>query len=366
MDPRAEQLAVSITKYSIAVQPQDFVVIDTEYPNHDICVALIREIYRCGGRPHVLIRHSATLRRILCQVSDEQLELMRRSEDVLMDRADSYIIIQGGDNQAELTGVSPETLARYMSVYRDTLTQKRMKKKWLVLRQPCASDAQAADLDTDAYEQLFYQACTVDYQTLYERMQPLKQLMEKTDQVHIAAPGTDLTFSIRNIPVLCAAGRVNLPDGEVYTAPVRTSLNGTVCFNTRTVYQGCVFQSIALTFENGRVTAASSGDRTNQLIGILDTDEGARFVGEFAFGLNHMVAKPMGNILFDEKIGGSFHLALGSCYEAADNGNYSAIHWDLVRLMRPETGGGTICFDGVPVMRDGLFCLPELAALNPV
>ncbi len=364
MDVRAQQLAISITKYSLEVQPGDFVVIDTEEPDHDICKALIQEIYHCGGMPHVLIRHTATLRRILQQVSDEQLTLMRQSEDILMKRADCYIILNGSGNNAELTGVPQETLGRYMSIYRQDLTRQRLKKRWLVLRQPTAADAQAANMDTDSYSQLLYQSCLIDYPSLLARMLPLQNLMEKTDQVRITAPGTDLTFSIRGIPVLRAAGKVNLPDGEVYTAPVRTSINGTVCFNTKTVYQGCSFQRIDLSFREGKVVSASSDGSTKELNAILDIDEGARYVGEFALGLNHMITNPVGSILFDEKIGGSFHLALGSCYEEADNGNHSAIHWDLVCRMQSSAGGGTIYFDGVPVMKDGEFCLPELAGLT--
>ena len=154
---------------------------------------------------------------------------------------------------------------------------------------------------------------------------------------------------------------MNIPDGECFTAPVRDSINGKILFNASTIYRGTPFDDIHLTFEKGRVVAHECSN--NEALGkILDSDEGARYIGEFALGFHPFIEKPMRDILFDEKIRGSLHLALGQAYEEADNGNRSSVHWDLVLLQEP---GGEIYFDDVLVRKDGKFVLPELAGLNP-
>lgn len=363
MDIRAEKLAKLIVEYSIEVKAGDVVIVDTECPDQDICTALFKSIYDMGGRPIPLIRHMGIMRRMVERTDDEQLALLREAEDVFMERADSYIMIGGDRNSAEFAGLSKEAFARYMSMYRNPLSKKRLQKKWLVMRAPTPAEAQAAGMNTEDYTDLLYRACCIEYKELAKKMRPLQELMNQTDEVHIEGEGTDLTFSIRGIPAVCAVGKVNLPDGELYTAPVRNSVNGVVHFNTKTVYQGCTFDAITLTFEKGKVVKAT-GSNEKKLNEILDVDEGARYVGEFAFGLNPVLHTPLGNILFDEKIGGSFHLALGNCYEDAPNGNYSAIHWDLICRQREAQQQSRIFFDGRVISENGIFCISELQVLN--
>jgi aminopeptidase len=188
----------------------------------------------------------------------------------------------------------------------------------------------------------------------------LKELMEATDRVQIRGPGTDLCFSIKGIGVIKCDGKRNIPDGEVYTAPVRESVNGTITYNTPSLYQGVVYNDIRFTFEGGKIVKASCSGDDGTLNKILDTDEGARFVGEFAIGVNPFILEPMKDTLFDEKIAGSFHLTPGQCYDEAKNGNQSAIHWDLVQIQRPDYGGGEIWFDGKLVRKDGAFTDEDL------
>jgi len=190
---------------------------------------------------------------------------------------------------------------------------------------------------------------------------PLKALMERTDRVRITAPDTDLSFSIKGLDAIPCTGQMNIPDGECFTAPVRESINGHIHFNSATIYRGTPFDDIRLTFEKGRVVAFESSNNA-VLEAILDSDEGARYVGEFALGFHPFIAEPMRDILFDEKIRGSLHMALGQAYDEADNGNRSSVHWDLV--LRQEQGG-EIFFDDVLIRKDGVFVLPELAGLNP-
>jgi len=236
--------------------------------------------------------------------------------------------------------------------------------KWTILRFPNPAFAQQAGMSTEAFTDFFFDVCTMDYAKMAKAMEPLKRLMEKTDKVHIEGPGTDLTFSIKGIPVVPCSGGHNIPDGEVFTAPVKNSVNGKISFNTSTVYQGVSFSDVQLTFKDGKVVAASA-DKPEQINKILDTDEGARYVGEFSFGLNPFITKPMLDILFDEKITGSFHFTPGGAYDEADNGNRSAVHWDMVLIQTPEKGGGTISFDRKVIRKDGKFVTPELQGLNP-
>ena len=188
--------------------------------------------------------------------------------------------------------------------------------------------------------------------------------MQRTDKVHIIGPGTDLTFSIKGMPAIKCAGDANIPDGEVFTAPIRDSVNGVLQYNTPSLYNGVVFERMKLTFENGKIVNAESSDteRCNQ---IFDTDAGARYVGEFAIGVNPYITKAIKDTLFDEKIAGSFHFTPGASYDECPNGNNSAVHWDLVCIQTPEYGGGEIWFDDELIRKDGLFVTPELDALNP-
>ena len=192
----------------------------------------------------------------------------------------------------------------------------------------------------------------------------LVELMNRTDKVRLVAPGTDLTFSIKGIPAVKCSGRRNIPDGEVYTAPVRDSVNGRITYNVPSKYNGKKFENISLVFKDGKIVEATAND-SEAVNRVFDTDEGARYVGEFSFGVNPFIHDAMGDILFDEKIAGSIHFTPGSCYEEAPNGNDSAIHWDLVLDMSADKGGGEIYMDDVLVRKDGIFVLDELKGLNP-
>ena len=239
-----------------------------------------------------------------------------------------------------------------------------LTKKWVLLRFPTSAAAQAAGMSTEAFEDFCLAVCSLDYARMDKAMDPLVELMSRTDRVRVTAPGTDIAFSIKGIPVLKAAGTNNIPDGEVYTAPVRDSVNGTMLFNTPSLEDGTTYERVRLTFKDGRIVDADANEPA-KLQQMLDTDEGARYLGEFALGLNPLINKPMKDTLFDEKICGSLHLTPGRAYEDADNGNRSSVHWDLVLIQTPEWGGGEIYFDDVLVRKDGRFVLPELEGLNP-
>jgi aminopeptidase len=224
--------------------------------------------------------------------------------------------------------------------------------------------AQQAGKSTEAFEAFYFNVCTMDYRRMGQAMKPLKARMVATDRVRIVGPGTDLRFSIKGIPAICCDGKVNIPDGEVFTAPVRTSINGTLQYNARSIYQGVIHDNVRFVFKEGKIVEATSTN-TAHLNKVLDTDEGARYVGEFAIGFNPYVTEPMLDILFDEKIAGSFHFTPGNAYDEADNGNKSVVHWDLVCMQTPQHGGGEIWFDDTLIRKDGLFVPDDLRSLNP-
>lgn len=219
-------------------------------------------------------------------------------------------------------------------------------------------------MSTEAFEDYYFNVCNLDYSKMDKALDSLKALMERTDKVRIVGKGTDLEFSIKGIPAVKCAGEMNIPDGEIYTAPVNNSVNGVISYNTPSLRDGFTFENVVLKFKDGRIVEATSND-TERINKIFDIDEGARYVGEFAIGVNPYITVPMKDTLFDEKIAGSFHFTPGSCYDDADNGNQSALHWDLVCIQTPEYGGGEMYFDGVLIRKDGRFVLPELECLNP-
>ena len=298
--------------------------------------------------------------------TQEQLALMARLDCEEMSAMDCYIGVRGSDNVSELSDVPAEKMALYERLYSTPVHHdiRVPKTRWVVLRYPNAAMAQLSDTSTEAFEDFYFQVCTLDYSRMSKAMEALVEYMNRTDRVRLVGPGTDLTFSIRGIGAVPCAGNCNIPDGEVYTAPVRESVNGTLTYNTPSVYRGFTFENISFTFENGKIVQATAND-TQRLNEVLDTDEGARYIGEFAIGVNPYILEPMKDTLFDEKIQGSIHFTPGNCYEDAPNGNASAIHWDLVCIQRPEYGGGEIYFDDVLVRKDGRFVVPELECLNP-
>jgi aminopeptidase len=282
-----------------------------------------------------------------------------------MKRMQGYIALRNYDNSFEFCDVPAEKMTKIRKILRPVIDWRVNKTKWCVLRWPSSSMAQAASMSTEAFEDFYFKVCNMDYRRMRESAKALVELMQKTDKVQLVGPGeTNLTFSIKNIPILAATGENNIPDGEVFTAPVRDSANGVICYNTPTVYDGKKYENIRLLFEKGRIVEATASD-TAAINSIFDTDEGARYVGEFAIGLNPHITDGMCDILFDEKISGSIHFTPGSSYDHASNGNHSNIHWDLVMIQTPKYGGGKIYFDDVLIRDNGLFVIDALKPLNP-
>ncbi|WP_424765887.1 aminopeptidase [Paenibacillus sp. sgz302251] len=364
-DSRLQKLAQNLVQYSIDVQPGENILIDMIGSERELAKCLIEEVAKRGGRPFIETSDRSVLRTLLQYATKEQMELWSALDLERMKNMQGYIAVRAGDNVNELAGVPEANMRLYEQIYRNPVhMEQRVKKtKWVVLRYPNASMAQLANMNTEAFEDFYFDVCNLDYAKMDKAMDPLEALMRRTDRVRIVAPGTDLSFSIKGIGAKKCSGHRNIPDGEVFTAPVRHSVQGTITYNAPSVYSGVTFQNISLTFENGKIVKAESND-TARLNEILDMDEGARFIGEFAIGFNPHILHPMNDILFDEKIAGSIHFTPGQAYEETDNGNRSSVHWDLVLIQRPEYGGGEIYFDDVLIRKDGQFVISELEGLN--
>ncbi|AYB45448.1 aminopeptidase [Paenibacillus lautus] len=365
-DPRIQKLAQNLVNYSVDMQPGENVLVEMIGSERDLLNAIIEEVSKGGGRPFVQLTDRTVQRAMLKNANKEQLELWAELDLERMKKMDCYIGIRAGENVNDMADVPEENMKLYNALYSHPVhSEERVKRtKWVVLRYPNASMAQLANTSTEAFEDFYFDVCNLDYSKMDRAQDPLAELMRNTDKVRIVGPGTDLSFSIKNIGAEKCSGQKNIPDGEVYTAPVRDSVNGTIAYNTPTLYNGVTFENIKFRFENGKIVEATGSD-TKRLNEILDSDEGARYIGEFAIGFNPYILTPMKDILFDEKIAGSLHFTPGQAYDVTDNGNRSSIHWDLVLIQRPEYGGGEIYFDDRLIRKDGIFVIPELAALNP-
>lgn len=367
MDNRIERLAKNLVEHSCQVQKGENVLIECiGIDAKPLVKQLIKQVYAVGGNPFVTIKDQSIQREMLLNCNEEQLNKMSRYELDRMKDMDCYIGIRASKNTYELSDVPREKMKIYSDIFSFPVhLQERVNNtKWVILKYPNSAMAQSANTSLESFEEFYYNVCCLDYSKMEKAMESLAQLLEKTDKVRIVAKDTDLTFSIKNIPNVKCYGRRNIPDGELYTAPVRDSVNGKITYNTPSVYEGFTFENICFEFENGKIVSATSND-TQRLNKILDTDEGARYIGEFAFGLNPYITKPMKDTLFDEKITGSIHFTPGQAYKKADNGNNSKIHWDLVLIQTQEYGGGEIWLDDVLIRKDGVFVLEELKGLNP-
>lgn len=365
-DPRMLKLAHLLVNHSCRLQPKERVLIEASNIPEDFVCALIDAAYEAGGIPLVQINQFKVQRSLLMHCGEEQLSLMAKYDSLRMQDCQAYIGVRGGHNAFELNDVPADQSALYSLIYSSRVhSQIRLPHtKWVVLRYPLPAMAQQAGMSTDAFEDFYFDVCTMDYARMSRAMDALVKRLEGARAVRILGQGTDLSFSIEGMPAIKCAGELNIPDGEVFTAPVKNSVNGVIAYTAPSLYQGVRHENIRLTFRDGRIVD-QTGSHPDLLKKVFDTDEGARYVGEFAIGVNPYVTRPMLDTLFDEKIAGSFHFTPGNCYDECPNGNKSAIHWDLVCIQTPEYGGGEIYLDGELIRKDGLFVVDDLLCLNP-
>lgn len=366
IDPRMTKLAEVLIRYSTAMKAGEKILIEAIDIPHEMTCELVRLARAAGADPLVTLKSNRVQRALMMDATQAQFDLIADTEVLRMKNVQAYIGMRGNWNIAELADVPADKHKVYQSTVWKRVHQdiRVPKTRWVVLRWPHPSMAQQAGMSSEAFENFYFDVCTMDYAKMSKAMQPLKERMTAADKVHIKGPGTDLRFSIKGIPAIACDGKLNIPDGEVFSCPVKTSVNGQVTFNARTLYQGVVHDNVRLEFSEGKCVKAASSN-TEHLNKVLDTDEGARYIGEFALGFHPYITRPMLDILFDEKIAGSFHFTPGQAYEEADNGNRSQIHWDMVCIQTPDCGGGEIWFDGELIRKDGQFVVEDLKGLNP-
>jgi aminopeptidase len=363
-DPRLDQLARQLVRYSTSLKAGDRLLIDLYDTPGEMGIALVRAAREAGAVPFVNLNDAKIARELYRKATVAQYRTQCAVLLNQMKKMDAYIAIRGGHNITETADVPPDRMALVMKHLRPVINHRVNKTRWCVLRWPTSSMAQQAGMSTEAFEDFYFRVCLLNYKRLLPAMRALKKLMDQTNQVHIKGPGTELRFSMKGLKSIACGGRNNIPDGECFTAPVKDSVEGVISYNAPTIYQGIAFDNIRLEFRKGKIVKATAND-TAAINRILDSDPGARFIGEFALGFNPEIRHPMRDILFDEKIAGSFHFTPGQAYEGeTDNGNRSQVHWDMVCIQREDYGGGEIWFDGKLIRKDGKFLPKVLQLLN--
>ena len=363
-DPRVKQLAEVLVDYSTRVQPGDVVLISASGFES---LPLIKELYvLCLQRGAKYVEYEFTnaeiSRNFYNVATDAQINFFPQHRLDFMKQVTVFIAISAGENSMVMAQANQQNMIAYAKVIRPIADWRVKHTRWVITRYPTHGAAQEAKMSLEEYEDYLFAACCIDWNEESRKQDKLKDLVDATERVRIVASDTDLSFSIAELPGIKCDGRFNIPDGEVFTAPVKESVNGHITYNCPTIYQGKEFNNIRLEFREGKVVKATSPGMDAALNKILDTDDGARYVGEFAIGVNPGIREPMRNILFDEKIFGSIHFTPGQCYDECDNGNRSAVHWDMVKLLK---GDGEIWFDDVLIQKDGMFVHDSLLSLNP-
>ena len=365
MDEKLKKLSQTIVNYSVSVKEKDRVLIQYESKEcNPLIKYLIKDIYKNKAIPSVQLIDNELNSLILENADSKTIDEIYKMKKYQVDNYDVFIRICYTENEYEDKNVSSAIRKELGDKTQDVDNIRINKRRWILLNYPSLIDAYKAHMKYDEFYNYSLDVMNVDYKSMNNKIKLLKDLMEKTDKVRILGPNTDLTFSIKGLPAIPCCGTANIPDGELYTAPVKDSVNGVITYNTPSPYHGNIFNNIKLEFKDGKIINCEANDNNDLLEEIFNTDEGARYVGEFSLGFNPMITKPMGDILYDEKIMGSLHFTPGMCYDDCNNGNISSIHWDLVLIQTPEYGGGEIYFDDVLIRKDGKFVLDELKELN--
>lgn len=357
-------LANTIVNYSLHLKENSRVQVSFNKEAVPLVEEIIKESNKVGAIMTLNMTDPKLNARLAEKNTDARLEHLKKVKEFEVNNYDAFIMIRSAFNDYESKNVPTEMTKKYGMMTQELDDIRINEREWVLLNYPTDLDAHKAKMTTSDFNEFALDVMTVDYQQMSKDIEPLKALMEKTDKVRIVSPGTDITFSIKGMPAIPCTGEKNIPDGELYTAPIKTSVNGTITYNTPSPYQGNVYNHVSLTFENGKIIKATCDEDDDKLNEIFDTDEGARYVGEFSLGFNPKILYPMGDILYDEKILGSLHFTPGRCYADCDNGNVSSIHWDMVLIQREDFGGGEIYFDDVLIRKDGKFIPEELKVLN--
>jgi len=358
------ELAEQIVGHSLRLEENDRVLIDVVGEADELVTATLTKVYEAGAQPFLRTISTDHLKTIVRGGSEVYMKHWADVDRFQMRGISAYLRIRADENLYDWSDIPQDRFTQYVNHYRLPQQEAIAKlSKWLMIQYPTHGMAQQARMSTPAYQELYFRSSCMDYARLAEAAKPLQDLMAQVDKVRIEAVDTDFQFRIRGIPSYMCDGRYNLPDGELFTAPLAESAEGEIRFNIPSAFMGIQFEQVRFKVNKGHVIHADSSQR-ELLRSIIGSDFGASRFGEFGIGLNPFIRMPTNHVSMDEKMGGSIHLALGQAFEYADNGNKSAIHWDFVQCHFQEFGGGNVYFDNQLVRRDGLYVHPQLLALN--
>ncbi|MDS0295807.1 aminopeptidase [Halogeometricum luteum] len=358
MDPRIREHAQTIAEHSTGIESGDDVVIAAPAAAEELVVALHEECAERGANP-VYTNSSSRASRAFLRNREGDFETPEHLL-AMYEEMDVYIAVRGDENASETADVDPETNAAYRRAMQPVL-QERLSKTWCLTQFPTAGNAQLAGMSTDAYQNFVWDAVSLDWDEQYEHQQQMVEILNDADEVRIAAGDeTDVTMSVAGNTAINDKGEKNLPGGEVFTAPVRDSVEGEVHFDMPLYRQGREIEDVRVRFEEGRVESYSAGRNEEVLDGVFDTDEGARYLGELGIGMNRAIDTFTYNMLFDEKMGDTVHMAVGSAYPDTvgeeNEVNESAEHVDMILDMAEDS---VIEVDGDVVQRDGTFVFED-------
>ena len=351
-DPRIASYAALLVEHSLQVKPGDKVLIRGNIGATPLLEELSRYTLRAGGFPYVFTSWDTLNRIRLTEASEEQLATVTDIDKTLLNGFECMIFVRCPENTKNLTGIDPARQAIQAKAVQPYMKHMLNNIRWTTCNFPCHSLAQDADMSLEDYADFVFDACLVDWKETGAYMQKVKKLFDAASEVRIIGPGTDLRFSIEGRQGILCAGDKNMPDGEVFYAPIEDSAEGYITYDFPAVYQGREVDGVRLEFSGGRVVHASAKKGEEFLLKTLDTDPGARFIGEFGIGCNLGIQRFSKDILFDEKIGGTIHLAVGRAYEESGGTNQSAVHWDMIKDLRQD---GRIELDGEAVQVNGKF-----------
>ncbi len=351
-DPRVEALADILVQHSTEVGPGDLVVIDGTANAQPLLMACYRRVLAAGGHPRLNVGFEEAQEVFLAEASDAQLEFLDPIAQFQADSIQVAIRIRATENTRALANADPSRLAKSMIARRPVMDQIIENVRWVLCDYPTNALAQEAEMSLSEYADFLYGATNIDWSEMTARLASLKTRLEAGSEVRIVGPDTDLTLRTAGRIWEPADGKKNMPDGEIFTAPIEDSVNGRIRYEFPAIYQGRQVDGITLTFKDGLIVEASAERGEDFLNAILDTDPGARRLGEIGIGTNDGIQRHTKNILFDEKMGGTVHLAVGRSYEFTGGKNQSAVHWDMVKDLRTDSA---LYLDGALLQENGVF-----------
>lgn len=353
-DSRVEKLADILVNYSAKVKKGDTVLVRGDELGKPLILEVYRKVIEAGGNPLTSVSFDEMNKIFYDSASKEQLSHTSKIKLYEAKNCDAVIIVHAPANSKSLTTVNPAKMTMRSKANKPISEIIVNKKRWVLTNYPTQALAQDAEMSIEEYEDFLFNATNLDWVKVDREQERIKKVIDKGRTVRILGKDTDLTFSIKGRKGIKCSGSSNMPDGEIFYAPVEDSANGHIYYEFPAIHGGKEVTGIRLGFEKGKVVKATAEKNEEYLFAMLDTDKGARYLGEFGIGTNYGIKRFTRDILFDEKIGGTVHLALGRSYKESGGKNDSAIHWDMIKELRED---GALYLDGKRIQENGKFLI---------